>query len=80
MFYLVSMKTKENGQSLDSQAIEDMPVEKLAEWLKKDVQVASSLLAALLTDKDLLIHMATFMQGRYLNYRNQEKLKSEGLE
>jgi len=74
------MKTNNNVQSLDSQAIDELPPKKVAEWLKKDIGVAVSLLRALHDDQDLLIQMATFLQGRYLNAKNQEKLKNEGLE
>lgn len=77
MFYIGCMKTNTNVQSPGSQAIEDMPVEKLAEWLKKDINSAFALLDALRTDQELLIHMATFLQGRYTNVKNQERLKSE---
>lgn len=80
MFYIGSMETNRNGQSLESQAIDELPPEKVAEWLKKDINVACALLNALRSDQDLLIQMATFLQGRYMNVKNQEKLKNEGLE
>lgn len=73
------MKTLKNGQSLDSQAIDEMPAEKVAEWIKKDIGVALALLNALYTDQDMLVNMATFLQGRYINAKNQERMKDEEL-
>lgn len=73
------MKTLNNGQSLDSQAVDEMPVERVAEWIKKDIGVALALLNALYTDQDMLLNMASFLQGRYMNAKNQDKLKEEDL-
>lgn len=69
------MKTLKNGQSLDSQELDEMPAQTVAKWLKKDIGVALALLNALYSDDDLLLNMAVFLQGRYMNAKNQEKLK-----
>jgi len=71
------MKTLLNGQSPDSQDVDEMPAEKVAEWLKRDIGVALTLLNALYSDWDMLVNMAVFLQGRYTNAKNQEKLKDE---
>lgn len=74
------MKTLNNGQSPESQAVDELPPETVAKWLKKDLGIALALLDALYSDQDMLLNMAVFMQGRYMNAKNQEKLKNEGLE
>lgn len=55
--------------------IKDLPevptVEAIEKWLVRDFSVVSSLFQALLTDKELRLHMATFLQGRYSNAKNR---------
>lgn len=71
------MKKSRNGQAPDSQDIGELPVEQVAKWLKKDIGVALALLNALHSDEDMLVNMATFLQGRYVNAKNEERLKAE---
>lgn len=71
------MKKSRNGQSLGSQAVDELPPEEVAKWLQKDIGVALSLLNALYQDEDLRLMMARFLQGRYVNAKNAERLESE---
>lgn len=48
-----------------------LSVEVIEKWLNKDLLCARMMLDSILTDKDLRIHMATFMQGRYSNFKNR---------
>lgn len=47
------------------------------EYLKKDLSVAVACLNAILTDEDLLNHMATFMAGRWQNAQTAKHPKQE---
>lgn len=51
-----------NGTAKPVPSVAD--IEKL---LSRDLSICLSLMQALLTDKDLRLHMATFLQGRYSN-------------
>lgn len=47
--------------------VEIPTIEVIEKWLAKDVGSMISLLSAIQADKDLRLHMATFIQGRYSN-------------
>jgi len=71
------MDNMNGSEKSNAQGVEDMSVEKIAEWLKKDIGVSLNLLHALHDDQDMLVYMATFLQGRYVNWKNREKLEKE---
>jgi len=53
----------------------EITVQKVEEYLKKDLSVALSCLHAIYSDPDLLRYMAIFMRGRQLNFEQSQKLK-----
>jgi len=67
-------ESSSNGQGPVSDVIEDLKdlsVEVIEQWLTRDLKVVNSLVHALLTDKELRLHMATFLQGRYNNAKHK---------
>lgn len=81
MYYHWCMeKQQENGQSVlgtEDQQVKDeraIPtVSDLERAIKRDTQSAIALLNAILTDTDMLNHMAIFVKGRLSNAANKPK-------
>lgn len=68
------MSNKKNKEVSESQGLEDMSAKEVAQWLRRDLVVALTLLDALRSDTELLELMATFLQGRYINEKNKDRV------
>jgi len=67
---------KKNSELLDeaepgSDLLFPPSIEVIEQWLTRDLTVVNTLIHALLTDKELRTHIATFMHGRYSNHINK---------
>lgn len=60
------------GQGPETPQLKEAPpIETIEKWVKDDITRCMNLLNALATDKELRLHLATFMQGRLTNHLNR---------
>lgn len=57
--------------------VEVPTIEVIEKWMAKDIGSCITLLTAVQADKDLRLHMATFLHGRYQNMKNAPPAESD---